>query len=86
MPTLVELDKIFLIENEPIHYANMKRNSEFCYLNHIMSIFEAFIHKLKCKWKKKKYQSNKMSALHMVHGTNNVILSNIGEIRNWFLL
>jgi hypothetical protein len=49
MRTLVELDKIFLIENEAIHYANMKRNSAFCYLNHIMSIFEAFIHKLKCK-------------------------------------
>jgi hypothetical protein len=36
--------------------------------------------------KEKMYQSNKMSALHMVHGTNNVIISNIGEIRNWFLL
>jgi len=25
-----------------------------------------------------------MSALHMVHGTNNVIISNIGEIRNFY--
>jgi hypothetical protein len=31
MPTLVELDKRFLIEYEAIHYANMKRNSAFCY-------------------------------------------------------
>jgi len=49
MPTLVELDKRFLIEHEAIHYANMKRNSAFCYLNHIMSIFYVFIYKLKCK-------------------------------------
>jgi hypothetical protein len=36
--------------------------------------------------KKKRYQINKMSALHMVCGTNNVIISNICEIRNWFLV
>lgn len=49
MLTLVELDKRFLIENEAIRYANMKRNNAFCYLNHIISIFNVFIYKLKCK-------------------------------------
>jgi hypothetical protein len=49
MPTLVELDKRFLIENEAIRYGNMKRNSAFCYLNHIMSVFYTYIYKLKYK-------------------------------------